>query len=86
MNFKKIGITGAIGFVVMGVIGGISFPLFYQKHFQSIADKFPNVISFPPDMAVAMIGGIIYVFVNKNDFRLLWLSAWLFSLVPSRTS
>ena len=68
MNFKKIGITGAIGFVVMGVIGGISFPLFYQKHFQSIADKFPNVISFPPDMATAMIGGLIYVFVMAHIY------------------
>ena len=28
MNFKKIGITGAIGFVVMGVIGGIIFKRF----------------------------------------------------------
>ena len=28
-----------------------------------VAEKFPNVIQFPPDMAFAMLGGIIYVFV-----------------------
>ena len=32
MDFKKIGITGVVGFVSMAVMGGISTALFYQKH------------------------------------------------------
>ena len=28
-----------------------------------VAEKFPNVIQFPPDMAFAMLGGIMYIFV-----------------------
>jgi len=63
VNIKKIGITGLVGFVVMALVGGATFELFYKEHMTKIAEKFPNVMQFPPDMAVAMIGGIIYVFV-----------------------
>ena len=28
-----------------------------------VAEKFPDVIQFPPDMALSMLGGIIYIFV-----------------------
>ena len=63
MDFKKIGITGAIGFVAMGIVGGLTFPLYYQAHFESLAEKFPGVIADAPNMVTALIGGIIYVFV-----------------------
>ena len=63
MNIKKIGITGAVGFVVMGVVGGITAMLFYEGHMTSLSEKFPGVVQFPPNMAPAMIGGLVYVFV-----------------------
>ena len=63
MDIKKIGITGAIGFVVMGVVGSITAVLFYEGHMTSLSEKFPGVVQFPPDMAPAMIGGLVYVFV-----------------------
>ena len=63
MDFKKIGLTGLLGFISMGVIGGITFELFYKQHMGKVAERFPDVLQFPPDMATAMIGGIIYVFV-----------------------
>jgi len=51
MDIKKIGITGVIGFVSMAVMGGISTALFYQKHMTGVADKFPGIVQFPPDVA-----------------------------------
>ncbi|MDA9946871.1 hypothetical protein N9E12_03400 [Candidatus Marinimicrobia bacterium] len=63
MDIKKIGITGAVGFVVMGIIGGITTVLFYEGHMTLLSEKFPGVVQFPPDMAPAMIGGLVYVFV-----------------------
>lgn len=63
MDIKKIGITGAVGFVVMGVVGGITAVFFYNGHMTSLSEKFPGVVQFPPDMAPAMIGGLVYVFV-----------------------
>ena len=63
MNVKKIGITGLIGFLAMSFVGGISFELFHKNAMGKVAEKFPNVIQFPPDMAFAMLGGIIYIFV-----------------------
>ena len=63
MNVKKIGITGLVGFLAMSFVGGINFELFYKNAMGKVAEKFPNVIQFPPDMASAMLGGIIYIFV-----------------------
>ena len=63
MDIKKIGIAGLIGFVVHAVFGAVSFPLFYEAHLTTLAGKFPEVVQFPPNMAVAALGGIMYVFV-----------------------
>ena len=63
MDIKKIGITGVIGFVSTAVVGGISTALFYQKHMTGVADKFPGIVQFPPDVASAMIGLVVYLFV-----------------------
>ncbi|MBK53458.1 MAG: hypothetical protein CMG58_02410 [Candidatus Marinimicrobia bacterium] len=63
MNFKKLGIAGVLGFFTMGFVGAITFELFHKGHFASIVEKYPDVITFPPNMAPAMIGGIFYMFV-----------------------
>ena len=33
-----------------------------------VAEKFPKVIQFPPDMAFAMLGGIIHIFVMATIY------------------
>ena len=63
MNIKKIGIAVVLGFFSMALVGGVTFELFYKGHFASIAEKYPAVITFPPNMAPAMLGGIFYMFV-----------------------
>ena len=63
MNIKKIGIAGVLGFFSMALVGGVTFEFFYRGHFASIAVKYPDVITFPPNMAPAMLGGIFYMFV-----------------------
>ena len=63
MNFKKLGIAGVLGFFTMGLVGGVTFELFHKGHFASIVEKYPDVITFPPNMAPAMLGGIFYMFV-----------------------
>ena len=63
MNIKKLGIAGVLGFFSMAIIGGITFELFHKHHFASIVEKYPDVISFPPNMAPAMLGGVFYMFV-----------------------
>ena len=63
MDIKKIGITGVIGFVSTAIMGGINTALYYQKHMTGVADKFPGIVQFPPDVASAMIGMVVYVFV-----------------------
>ena len=63
MDIKKIGITGVIGFVSTGVVGGISTAFFYQKKMTGVADKFPGIVQFPPDVVSAMIGMVVYLFV-----------------------
>ena len=68
MDIKKIGIASGLGFVAMSIIGGLTFSLFYQAHWETVAQKFPNVISFPPDMVIAMLGGVVYIFVMAVIF------------------
>ena len=63
MNFKKLGIAGVLGFFTMGLVGVVTFELFHKGHFASIVEKYPDVITFPPNMAPAMLGGIFYMFV-----------------------
>ena len=63
MNFKKLGIAGVLGFFTMGLVGVVTFELFHKGHFASIVEKYPEVITFPPNMAPAMLGGIFYMFV-----------------------
>ena len=63
MDIRKIGITGVIGFLSTAVMGGILTALFYQKHMTGVADKFPGIVQFPPDVAFATIGMVVYVFV-----------------------
>ena len=63
MDIKKIGITGVIGFFSTAIMGGILTALFYQKHMTGVADKFPGIVQFPPDVASATIGMVVYVFV-----------------------
>ena len=63
MDIKKIGITGVIGFVSTAVMGGITTALYYQKHMTGVADKFPGIVQFPPDVASVIIGIVVYVFV-----------------------
>ena len=63
MNIKKLGIAGVLGFFSMATIGRITFELFHKHHFAPIVQKYPDVISFPPNMAPAMLGGIFYMFV-----------------------
>ena len=63
MNFKKLAIAGVLGFFTLGFVGIITFELFHKGHFASIVEKYPDVITFPPNMAPAMIGGIFYMFV-----------------------
>ena len=63
MDIKKIGITGVIGFLSTAVMGGILTALFYQKHMTGVADNFPGIVQFPPDVASATIGMVVYVFV-----------------------
>tara|TARA_B100000575_G_scaffold208294_1_gene169618 strand:+ start:295 stop:708 length:414 start_codon:yes stop_codon:yes gene_type:complete len=63
MNIKKLGIAGVLGFFSMAIIGVITFELFHKHHFASIFQKYPDVFSFPPNMAPAMLGGIFYMFV-----------------------
>ena len=63
MDIKKIGITGVIGFLSTAIMGGILNALFYQKHMTGVADKFPGIVQFPPDVASATIGMVVYVFV-----------------------
>ena len=63
MNFKKLVIAGVLGFFTLGFVGTITFELFHKGHFASIVEKYPDVITFPPNMAPAMLGGIFYMFV-----------------------
>ena len=63
MDFKKIGISALCGFIAMSVIGGITFELFHKNYMGKVAEKFPDVLQFPPDMAIAMLGGVFYIFV-----------------------
>ncbi|MED5248026.1 MAG: hypothetical protein VX887_01760 [Candidatus Neomarinimicrobiota bacterium] len=63
MNFKKLGIAGVLGFFAMALVGGITFELFYKNHMGSMAQQYSDVITFPPNMGPAMLGGIFYIFV-----------------------
>ena len=63
MDIKKIGITGAIGFIVMGIVGTITAVLFYEAHMHSLAQKFSGIVQFPPNMAPSLIGMVVYIFV-----------------------
>ena len=63
MNFKKIGIAGVLGFFSMAFVGGLTFELFYKNHMGAMAEQYSNVITFPPNMGPAMLGGIFYIFV-----------------------
>ena len=72
MDIKKIGITGAVGFVVMGVVGGITAVLFYNGHMTSLSEKWfflnmqmaglmPNVWGDMTYIAIdVFISGIMY--------------------------
>ena len=63
MNFKKIGIAGVLGFFSMAFVGVLTFELFYKNHMGAMAEQYSNVITFPPNMGPAMLGGIFYIFV-----------------------
>ena len=63
MNFKKIGIAGVLGFFSMAFVGVFTFELFYKNHMGAMAEQYSNVITFPPNMGPAMLGGIFYIFV-----------------------
>ena len=63
MNFKKIGIAGVVGFFSMAFVGVLTFELFYKNHMGAMAEQYSNVITFPPNMGPAMLGGIFYIFV-----------------------
>ena len=63
MNFKKIGIAGVLGFFSMAFVGVLTFELFYKNHMGAMAEQYSNVITFPPNMCPAMLGGIFYIFV-----------------------
>ena len=63
MDIKKIGMTGVIVFISMAIMGVMLNALFYQKHTTGVADKFPGIVQFPPDVASATIGIVVYVFV-----------------------
>ncbi len=63
MNFKKIGIAGVLGFFSMAFVGVLTFELFYKNHMGAMAEQYSNVITFPPNVGPAMLGGIFYIFV-----------------------
>ncbi|MBO02843.1 MAG: hypothetical protein CMG35_09390 [Candidatus Marinimicrobia bacterium] len=63
MNFKKIGIAGVLGFFSMAFVGVLTFELFYKNHMGAMAEQYSNVITFPPNMGPAMLGGIFYICV-----------------------
>ena len=63
MNFKKIGIAGVLGFFSMAFVGVLTFELFYKNHMGAMAEQYSNVITFPPNLGPAMLGGIFYIFV-----------------------
>ena len=63
MNFKKIGIAGVLGFFSMAFVGTLTFELFYKNHMGAMAEQYSNVITVPPNMGPAMLGGIFYIFV-----------------------
>jgi len=63
MNIKKLGIAGVLGFFAMALVGGLTFELFYANHMGSMAQQYSDVLTFPPNMAPAMFGGVFYIFV-----------------------
>ena len=71
MDFKKIGITALCGFVAMSVIGGITFELFHKNYMGKVAEKFPDVLQFPPDMAIAMLGEC-FIFLLWQSYMIKW--------------
>ena len=78
MDIKKIGITGVSGFVSTAIMGGILTALFYQKHMTGVADKFPGIVQFPPDVASATIGMVV-TFCNGDYLRQdgrFWFRKW----------
>lgn len=60
---NRVLITGVCGFFATAVVGGVSFPLFYQGHMAYLGIKFPGIVNSQPDMIPALIGGLMYIFV-----------------------
>ena len=63
MNAKKLGIAGLLGFFSMMIVGALTFELFYAKHMGAMAQQYSDVLTFPPNMGPAMLGGVFYIFV-----------------------
>jgi hypothetical protein len=68
MNIKKISIAAGCGLVAMMLSSIIPMMLYYMPHGKSLAEKFPGVVQASPDMAPAMIGMIIYLFITAVIF------------------
>ena len=63
MNFKKIGIATALGFVAMALSSAVPLMVFYEPNFAALAEKFPGIVKTTPDMVPALIGGLVWIVV-----------------------
>ena len=52
----------------MMVTSIVPMMLYYMPHGKSLAEKFPGVVQASPNMATAMIGMIIYLFITALIF------------------
>ena len=68
MNIKKIAIAAGCGLAAMMITSIVPMMLYYMPHGKSLAEKFPGVVQASPDMAPAMIGMIIYLFITAVIF------------------
>ena len=68
MNFKKIGIATALGFVAMALSSAVPLMVFYEPNFASLAEKFPGIVKTTPDMVPALIGGLVWMVVMAIIF------------------
>ena len=68
MNIKKLSIAAVCGWVTTVLASIVPIMLYYAPHSQSLAEKYPNVVNATPDMAPAMIGMIVYLFITAIIF------------------
>ena len=68
MNFKKIGVATALGFVAMALSSAVPLMVFYEPNFAALAEKFPGIVKTTPDMVPALIGGLVWMVVMAIIF------------------